>query len=211
MAFDLQEQEQIDELKAFWRKWGTLISGVLLAAALGTAGVQGWRWYQHRQAESAATLYGQMEALAAKGDTAKLVSAAEPIKQEYPRTAYAARAALAAARAAYEANDAKTAREQLNWVLEHASEPGLKAVARLRLATLAVDAKQYDEALGLLGGEHETAFDGLFLDAKGDALAAKGDTAAARGAYREALNKTPADAPNRSYLQIKLDALGGES
>ena len=89
-----------------------------------------------------------------------------------------------------EANDAKTAREQLNWVLEHASEPGLKAVARLRLATLAVDGKQYDEALGLLGGEHDTAFDGLFLDAKGDALAAKGDTAGARSAYREALNKT---------------------
>lgn len=211
MAFDLQEQEQIDELKAFWGKWGTLISGVLLAAALGAAGVQGWRWHQHRQAEAAAALYGQMEALAAKGDTTKLVSAAEPIKQEYPRTAYAARAALAAARAAYEANDAKTAREQLNWVLEHASEPGLKAVARLRLATLAIDGKQYDEALGLLGGEHDAAFEGLFLDAKGDALAAKGDVAAARAAYREALGKTPADASNRPYLQIKLDALGGES
>ena len=68
MAFDLQEQEQIDELKAFWRKWGTLITGVLVNSCAGHGwGAQGWRWYQHRQAESAAALYGQMEALAAKG------------------------------------------------------------------------------------------------------------------------------------------------
>lgn len=211
MAFDLQEQEQIDALKAFWQRWGVTVTAVVVAALLGTIGVQGWRWYQQRQAESAAALYGQMEALAAKGDTVKLVAAAEPIKQDYPRTAYASRAALAAARAAYETGDAKTARTQLGWVVEHASEDSLKAVARLRLATLAIDAKQYDEALALLTTEHDPAFAGLFLDARGDALSAKGDTAAARSAYRDALAKTPADAANRPYLQIKLDALGGES
>ena len=121
---DLREQEQIDELKAFWRKWGTLITGVLVAVALGTAGVQNWRWYQHRQAESAPrrAVRAEMEALAAKGDTAKLVSAADDQGiSRAPPTPPAPRWPLPVL--LMPANDAKTAREQLNWVLEHANEP----------------------------------------------------------------------------------------
>jgi predicted negative regulator of RcsB-dependent stress response len=52
-ALDLQEQEQLDNLKAFWNQYGNLITWTLLTLALlaGFAGWNGWNWYQRDQGQ----------------------------------------------------------------------------------------------------------------------------------------------------------------
>lgn len=209
MAFDLQEQEQIDELKAFWAQWGKWISAAVLAAALGYLGTKGWTYYQQSQAEKASAVYDEVASAAQAGDLAKMKGSMAVLQSDYGRTAYASRAALLAAKTAFDKQDLALAKSQLTWAVEHAKEPALQAVARLRLAAVLLDEKRYDAAIAELNQEHVSAYDALFLDLKGDVYAAKGDSKAARDQYRSALAKLVGDSPNRQYIQTKLDALGG--
>ena len=207
-TYDLQEQEQIDTIKAFWARWGGWISGVITVALLAFIAYQGWNWWQRRQAAQAAQLYTVIEKAVAQNDWKQLKSAAEPIKAAYPSSAYAARAALLAARADVELGEFAAARSQLEWVTAHAKEAGLIAVSHLRLAELMLDAKQYEAALAQLAKAHDSAFDALFLSARGDVLSAQGDPKAAAAAYRDALAKMPPDSQNTVLVQMKLAAQG---
>ena len=198
MAFDLQEQEQIDAAKAFWQQWGKWISLAVIVVALGYLGYQGWKYYRSHQAEQAALLYAPVETAVTEGDAGKLVASAK------------ARASLLAARVAFDKGDTKTAEQELLWVAGNAAEPAVKAVAQLRLAGLQLDAGQTDAALAELARPIDATFLPQQLELKGDALLVKGDRQGARAAYQEAIAKLAPDAPQLALLNVKLDALGGE-
>ncbi|QOZ83302.1 MULTISPECIES: YfgM family protein [Chromobacterium] len=209
MAFDLQEQEQIDSIKAFWQQWGKLIAGVLAASAIAYLGFKGYRYHQEQQAQKAAAAYENIDAAVAAKDIAKLKSAVTLLQNDFSSSAYATRGSLILAKAAFDKSDLALAKSQLEWVLANSKDESVSAIARLRLASLLLDLKTYDAAIAELNKEHPAGFDALFLDLKGDVLVAKGDAAAARDAYKSALAKLVGDSPNRQFIQTKLDALGG--
>ncbi|WP_137009394.1 YfgM family protein [Aquitalea aquatilis] len=209
MAYDLQEQEQIDSMKAFWQQWGKLISGAVVAISVAYLGYKAFGYYQSAQASKAAVVFADVEQAAQSQDLAKVRSSAGLLQSDYSSTAYAADAALLAAKMAFEKNDLATAQAQLSWVVQNVKDESMVAVAHLRLATIELDQKRYDAAIAELGQAHPSAFDALFLDQKGDVHAAKGDKAAARDAYKAALAKLVGESPNRQFIQTKLDALGG--
>jgi predicted negative regulator of RcsB-dependent stress response len=209
MAFDHEEQEKVDAIKAWWEQYGNSVLLGLVVFMVGVAGVQGWRWYQKSQAEQAATLYGAVEKSVFSRDAKKVKAAAAEVIGKFPGTPYASRAALAAARIDYEAGDVAGAKAQLQWAVEHASEDELRDVARLRLAGVLLDEKNYAEALKLVDSAATPAYAGLFSDMKGDILAAQGKTAEAKAAYQVALEKIAATSPYRGFIQLKLDSIGG--
>ncbi|HSS46029.1 MAG TPA: tetratricopeptide repeat protein [Burkholderiales bacterium] len=208
--YDLQEQEQLDELKAWWKENGRRVITIVVVFALGAAAVQGWRHYQQTQARQAAALYGTLEELLPGKDAKKIQEMAGAIVEKFPSTAYATRAALIAAKTNYDSGDVKSAKAQLQWVIDHASEDELRDMARLRLGGALLDEKNYAEALSLLEAKHSPAYDPLFYDLKGDILVAQGKTAEARDAYQTALDKSDKKSNYRSLIQVKLDALGGK-
>ena len=218
-AYDLEEQEQISELKTWWKMYGNLVTGVLLVAAAGVARWQGWNWYQRTQAAEASVIYAAMQKGALERDAKRVREAAAELTERYPGTAYAAMAALASARMQFDAGDLKTARAQLLWVVEKAADKDLRDLGRLRLAHVLFDDKALDEALRLLDEEPVPAFVARFGELKGDILAAQGKKAEARSAYQAALARQEADgkaaggraggdAQYRELLQLKLDSLG---
>ncbi|WP_255990509.1 YfgM family protein [Chitinolyticbacter albus] len=206
MAFDLQEQEQIAEFKAWWHSWGKYLALAVAAGLIGFAGWQGWKHYQQGQAAAAAEIYSRVEGL--QGDAAKVRAEADALKRDYAATAYAPRAALFAAKASFDAGDLKNAESQLNWAIANAKETDLRDAARLRLAAVQLDQKQIDAALKTLAAAEGEGFAGLIQELRGDALVEKGDTKGAVDAYTAALAKLPKDAPNVQFVQVKLDALG---
>ncbi|AMC33937.1 YfgM family protein [Janthinobacterium sp. B9-8] len=208
MAFDLQEQEQIAEFKAWWDGWGKLIAVGLLAVLVAYAGWKGWNAHLESQSAKAGVLYAELDKLAEAKDVAKMKVAVESLKKDYASSAYAPRAALLLAKASVEANDVAAASAQLQWVISHAKEAGLRDIARLRLAVVQLDQKKFDDALATLKSNEETSFAGLFFEAKGDVLLIKGDKTAAREAYKQAVAKLPKDAPNVKFVEVKLEALG---
>ena len=207
MAYDLEEQEQLDELRAWWKLHGNLVMGVATAALLVFAGFQGWKIYQHKQAAEAASQFEALTQLETK-DVKSIRAISAKLMDNYAATPYAARAALLAAKANYVAGDAKSAQAQVEWVMNHAKEDALRSIAQLQMAALQFDGKQYDAALKTLADKHEAAFDGLFMDLKGDILAAQGKKTEARAAYAEAVTHLEADGRYRRYTERKLDALG---
>jgi predicted negative regulator of RcsB-dependent stress response len=208
-VYDLQEQEQIDDLKAWWATYGKYVSAGVTALAVIVIGVQGWRWYQQTQAQKASVLYQAVSQAVRANDAAKAKEPAAQLIDRFGGTAYAPRGALLYAKVLYEAGEKAGAKAQLQWIVDHASEDELKTIARFRIAQIQLDDKQYDEALKTLDAKTDEAFEGVYADLRGDILAAAGKNADARNAYQTALAKLDAKSGYRGYVQAKLDALGG--
>jgi predicted negative regulator of RcsB-dependent stress response len=209
-AYDLEEQDKIDDLKAFWARWGNLISLVISAVAIAFIAVQGWRWWQNKQADEASVLYGAVTAAVRASDVAKARDAMSQLADRFASTGYAPRAALLYAKLAWDQGDKAGAKAQLQWVIDRAGEDELKQVARYRLAEALFDDKQHDQALATLDARHADSFAGLYADLRGDVLAAAGRVPEAKTAYQTALAKLDPKSPYRNYVQVKLDALPGE-
>ena len=208
-AYDHEEQEQLAAIKGWWNQYGGL---ALLAVTLilgAAAAWNGWQWYQRSKAVEAGQVYVELQRVAGTKDLGKVKAAAGSIVENYPRTIYAPLAALTSAKAHFDGNDLKTARVQLQWVVDNARDPEIQSIARMRLATLLIDEKAYDDALKVLDAKHDDAFAGRFLEVRGDVLAAAGRKADARTAYKAAMDKAdPRDPTARELLQMKLDGLG---
>ena len=207
-ALDLQEQEQLEAFKAWWKDNGNLILGVLLVAVVAMGGWRGWHYYQGKQTAEAATLYQQFTEQLASNDAKRVNDAAAAVMDKYASTAYAPRAALIAAQVNEQSHDVARAKTQLQWVIERGHEDGLTDVARLRLAAVLLDEKNYADAMKQLETKHPASFDGLYADLKGDVLSVQGKTEEAKTAYKLAYEKTDAKSPYRNLIQMKLDSMG---
>jgi predicted negative regulator of RcsB-dependent stress response len=210
MPLDLEEQEQVAELKAWWRDHGNLVVGAVLAAAIAFAGWQGWSWHEREQAAQASVLYDNLGKAAQAGDAKALRDASGTLVESYPRTLYASMGALVAARFYFDRNDLKSAKAQLQWVMERSPSEDFRDLARLRLAAVLLDEKAHDEALKLLDAKHAAAYDGQYAALRGDILVAKNQADEARAAYKLALDKSGGrDNAFRESVRMRLEALGG--
>lgn len=208
MAYDLEEQEQLETIKAWWNDYGNLVILAVAACVITIAAFQGWRYYGHQQALAAVTLYDQLTQAERANDAKKVRDIAVQITGKYAATPYAAMSALAAGRASFDSGDLAAAKVQLKWVIDNAKEDEVRDMARLRLASVLLDEKNYAEALALVQDKHLEAFSGIYADLKGDILVAQGKPAEARGAYQIAFDKSDAQSAYRAMIQAKLDALG---
>lgn len=219
-VYDLEEQEQIDELKTWWKQYGNRVTTLALVLALVAVAWQGWNWWQRSQSAQASALYMGLEKAAGERDAKRTRELAGELIDKFPRTAYAGMGALLSARVQMDGNDAKNAKLQLQWAADNAKDESLRDLARLRLAALLIDDKAYDEALKQLALGTGPAFASRYAELKGDALAAQGKPTEARSAYDAALSEL-AKQPKRQgeaaalqdayreMLQTKRDAVGG--
>jgi predicted negative regulator of RcsB-dependent stress response len=208
-VYDLEEQEQLEDLKAWWKRWGNLVSGIVIAVCVAIVAVQGWRWWQHNQAEQASVLYGAIATASRGNDLAKAKDAMAQLADRFPRTGYAPRGAMLLAGMLWKSGDKAGAEAQLQFALDRSSEDDLRQIARFRLAEVLFDQKKYDDALRILDAKYDEPFTGIYADLTGDILAAAGRTGEARASYQTALAKLDGKSPYRSYVQVKLDSLGG--
>jgi len=206
MALDLEEQDQLDALKTWWKANGGMVSTAVLIVAVCFSAFKGWEFYQRQQSLQASARYDEMTHLA-ETDLKPIKAISGELMEKYASTPYAARAAIAAAKANYTAKDTKSAKAQLQWAADHAKEDAVRAIALLQLAALQVADKELDAALKTLAEKHDPAFDGLFADLKGDVLLAQDKKPEAKLAYEDALSKLDADGRYHRYTEYKLEAL----
>jgi predicted negative regulator of RcsB-dependent stress response len=208
---DLQEQEQLDQLKSFWNQYGSLITWTVTVALAGFAAWNGWQWWQREQGVKAAALYDELDRIAASGDAEKTGRAFDDLKERFPRTLQSQQAALLAAKVQAEKGQADAALATLAWLADNAGEDEMRTVARLRAAGLLLDQKKYDEALKQLDAAQQgkpREFDALIADRRGDVLAAQGKSAEAVTAYQAAYKAMDAKVEYRNLIDAKLTALG---
>jgi predicted negative regulator of RcsB-dependent stress response len=205
---DLEEQEQLDQLKHFWSTYGTLITWIVLLLAGAFVAWNGWQYYQRSQAAQASALYDELERGAQAGDVERTQRVLGDMKERFARTAYAQQAGLLAAKTFYEKGKPEESRAALEWVAQNAADPGYKAVAKLRLAAELLDSKSYDEALKQLDGEVPKEFEPLVADRKGDIYMAQGKREQAQAEYRKAWTGLGPTSDYRRLVEFKLNASG---
>ena len=208
MALDLEEQEQVDELKAWWQQHGTKVTVLLVVFVVSVVGWNVWQSYQARQSNEAAALFDGLRKELSINNVKNIRGIAGQIIDKYPRTPYAVDAAMFVAKANFESGDAKSAKAQYQWVIDHAKQDQSKDLAKIRLAVVLLDEKNYAAALKQLESKHDAAFDPLFNDLKGDVYALQGMSKEARTAYQAAISAQTKDTAFKRLVQIKLDALG---
>ncbi|VTU25621.1 YfgM family protein [Variovorax sp. PBL-E5] len=205
---DLEEQEQLDQLKHFWNTYGNLITWTVLLVAGAFVAWNGWQYLQRNKAAQASALYDEVERSAQSGDPARIERALTEMKDRFAGTAYAQQAGLLAAKTLHVKGKNDESRAALAWVAEHAVDPGYQAVAKLRLAAELLDAKSYDEALKQLSGEMPKEFDALVADRKGDIYLAEGKRDEAKAEYQKAWSAFDPRTDYRRLVEIKLNAVG---
>ncbi len=206
---DLEEQEQLDQIKHFWKRWGDLITWLLIAVLASYAAWNGWHWWQKRNASQAAVLYGTVEQAAQQSDWVMLERALGDIQSRFASTTLAHHAALLAARTYEAKGDADKAKAALLWVAQKSDDEGLVALSWWRLAGLQLEAKDWEGAKTSLNGRKVPAsFQGLFDERLGDLAALQGQTEQAKDWYVKAWQAGTAGSDHRRWIEIKLAPLG---
>ena len=205
---DLEEQEQLDQLKAFWKQYGNLLTWALIAVLAAFAAWNAWNWWQRDQAVKAGAMFDELEAAAGAGDADRAAGVFADMKTRFPRTAFTQQGGLLAARTQFEKGKPDAALATLTWVSENAGEAEYQTVARIRMAGLLLDAKRYDEALKQLDGATAKEFSALVADRRGDILAAQGKQDEAKAAYQKAWNEMDPKVDYRRLIEAKLNVLG---
>lgn len=207
MALDLDDQEQLDELKLWWNKYGKMTISLVLLALIIYASWQGYQYVQHKKAVEASEIYQSLGELdPSKVDDIKALS--HQLTTDYAGTPYAGRAAVLQARSQYVGGDIKGAKSQLEWAVVNATETSIKAVASLQLARVLLADKDYAGAEKVLSAEIDAGYIGLKDDLLGDVLLAQGKTVEAKERYTAAIANL--DSEGRFYMltKQKLQSLG---
>jgi predicted negative regulator of RcsB-dependent stress response len=205
---DLEEQEQLDDLKHFWKQYGNAITWILVAVLAMYAAWNGHQYWQKNQASQASILLDEVEKAIRTGDHLKIERAFGDMKERFPSTAYAHQAGLLVGKALFESGQLDGARAALTWVSEKSSDAGFSSVAKLRLASLLTEAKSFDEAAKTLSGPIALEFDALASDQRGDIFMAQGKKSEAKAEYLKAYKKIDEKAEYRRLIEVKLNALG---
>jgi predicted negative regulator of RcsB-dependent stress response len=205
---DLEEQEQLDQLKSFWKQYGNLITWLVIAVLAAYAGWNAWNWWQRDQAVKAGAMYDELDRAAQAGDFAKAAGIFNDMKERFPRTAFTQQGGLLAAKVQFDKGQSDAAAATLGWVGANALEDEYKTVAHLRLAGLLLDQKKFDEALKQLDGATAKEFEALVADRRGDVLLAQGKPEDAKAAYTAAWKLMDAKVDYRRLIDAKLTALG---
>ena len=207
MAAHLEEQQELDNFKYFWKSTGRWLFALLIAAALGYLGYTMYKSHKASQSQEAAEVLAKIvDKMQAKASQAEVNADLTNLQQNYPDSIAAAQATLMAAATEYDARRYDVAEGHLNWVLKNQKAPLVQALAAQRLGIVLLQQKKYDAAIASLNTKVEADFEPLLLEAKGDVYAAQNKTKEAAQSYQQALEKLPKDAIERELLQMKLDS-----
>ena len=207
MAYDLEEQEQLDEFKAWWKKNGKIATNLVLAALVAYAAWQAYGYFQNKKAVEASELY-QALLVTDLTKTAEIKAQSAKLMDSYSGTPYAGRAAMFAAKANFSANDDKSAKAQLEWAIKNAKEAAVKAMAGLQLANVLFEQKDYDGAQKVLAAINDKGYEGLKSSLQGDVYLAQGKNLEAKKAFENALNNLDVQGKLYQYTQQKIESLG---
>lgn len=207
MAAHLEEQQELDNFKYFWKTTGRWLFVLLMAAALGYLGYIIYQNHKLKQNQEAAAVLAQLVDKAQKKADQKIINAdLQNLQQNFADTIPAAQATLMVAATEFDAGRYDVAAGHLNWVLKNQKEPLVQALAAQRLAVVKLQQKKYDEALAALDTKVEADYEALLLETKGDVFAAQGKAKEAATAYTQALEKMPKDSVGRELVQMKSDS-----
>lgn len=205
---DLEEQEQLDQLKHYWSQYGNTITWALILVLGLFAGWNFYQYWQRNQAAQAAAMFDEVERVVKSADMAKVDRVFNDMKDRFASTTYAQQAGLLVAKQYYSAGNVEATKAALSWVADKSSDEGYKAIAKLRLAGVLMESKAFEEAFKQLSGPFPANFDALVADRKGDIFLMQNKRKEALVEYEKAFKSFGERTEYRRLVEIKLNSLG---
>src|SRR5690606_37033773 len=166
MAYDLDEQEKLDALRAWWDRYGTLVAVAVFVIVAAIVGWRGWQWYEGHKANQAMGYFEALQTAAAQEgeeSISRIQAASATLRDDFPESGYTSRGVLVAATALIERGQLDAARDQLQWLASRSNDPAMSALAKLRLAGVLLEQQQYEPALAQLSSA-PASFEALYAD-----------------------------------------------
>ena len=201
------DDQQVAALKKWWKENGT---SLLVGLLVGVSALFGWRYYDEQKnmhSIQASDLYMQViQSVKLKAVNDKIIDINNTLINDYSGTPYAALSSLALAKTEYERGNVDLAVSQLELAVKYAADEMTRQIASLRLASVLIEQKKFEEVLELLNAPHDVAFDAQYEELKGDMYMAKNEIEQARVAYDKAITiQGPATG---KWLKLKRQNLG---
>lgn len=211
MALDLQEQEQLDTLKAWWKQYGAMVITVVVSALVAIFAQQWWVGHQQEQKQQAAAVFAKLQDAVQAKDLKTVQKYTADLQKLDEKSGFTVLAQFNLAKVAQDAGDSKTAQPALQWVIDHSKNEDWQIIARIRLAHVHAEAKQYKEALQALDGIRAEPYSGIVQELRGDIAMAQGQTKEAAAAYQAAYQLvTDKQGPTARLLKFKVEQAGGK-
>ena len=205
------EDEQLEAIKAWWKKNGSQLLTVIL---IGVIAFSGWRYWTNTkwvESTNASSLFEVLQGSMQQGTFGEVSREALKLIQEQPESPYAIGAAMLYAKYSLEKGDVDEAIQHLTWVSEMAEDTQLRNLALLRVARIHVDIKSFEAAeknlanlaLAKLTSAEKANFDYV----SGLATLAQGKQDVARKAFEDVVMNADAEKNLMGLAQIQLDDL----
>ena len=206
MVDDLKtDDEQVEELKKWWRENGKSIIAGLIIGIGGLAGYQYWKESKIENARAASDIYAEVLVLQNKADKQEFIAKANSLLDEYGSTSYATLTRFTLAKQYAETGKWEEAITPLKSIIDNSRHDGYVHLARIRLANVYIQLDKYDDALALVNRNDNSEFQSLYDELQGDIYQAKGEIDKARNAYEKALGKALDDRQRHSLISMKLN------
>lgn len=184
----MNEQDQIDYIKAWWDRYGrTIIFGVVMGLA-AIYGVNQWRANHDVYKRKASDTYQALLQSVIREDGEAIEQLGTQLQKDFTRTPYADAASLMLAKHYVYEKDYKKALLQLQFVVDHNHDDLFIALATLRKARIYAEQKQFEQALEALSSIKIAKFAPLVQEVQGDVYLAKGDVNMARSLYQKVIS-----------------------
>ncbi|WP_439257254.1 YfgM family protein [Lonepinella sp. BR2271] len=178
MAYSSLEEQELNEIKSWWKEnYKSLIAAVII----GAGGVFGWRFWQDYQASKAQQMSAQYEqAVYSNVDATTKNTQIDAFVKEHSKTGYATLALLEKAKSAVQNQDFSQAEVALKDAMAQAPDEILSSIAGIRLAEIQLQQDKFDEVLSTLNLVKDATWESRknLLTAK--VQLAKGDNATAK-------------------------------
>jgi len=203
----MTEAEQLEAIKAWWQRHQRVIGWMLFVVLLSITGYRYWYWHAEKITRQASQSYERLMAASSAKEDQAIEAYSKILIKEYPKTVYADAAELVLAKHWVSQEKWDAARKVLEHVAFHATMPALQQVARIRLARILIEEKEFDKALGYLNDMNSSVYKPLIDELKGDVYAATGRDQEANVLYREALDETKTQGVGNLFLDMKINEL----
>jgi predicted negative regulator of RcsB-dependent stress response len=207
MSIYMTEDEQIEAIKKFWKKYNTLIIVTISLILFIASGVKYWYWHQNKITVQASKTYEQLMVAFSNQDNKSVKSYANELIEDYHSTVYADVARFALAKLYIERGQYDKAIETLKVAMETAHSKALKQVAKLRIARLLVSKEAYKPALLTLAAVDDPGYLPLINELKGDIYSSMGNYQKAVMAYQMAIKETRAQGMGNLFLEMKTNEM----
>ena len=207
MSIYMTEDEQIEAIKKWWKRYNGIVIVSISVVMLAISGFRYWTWHEQKVTQLASNAYEHLMLAFSNQDNKAVRGYANQLLTDYGQTVYADAARLTLAKLYVERANYPRAREELNYVAMHSKMPALKQTANIRLARLLTAEKSYDSALDALGNVTDSAYMAVINELKGDIYAATGRYPQAVSFYREAINEVQAKGMGNLFLEMKTNEL----